>query len=129
GYPDMPAIGRRRGAGEAVQAMLLFQASAQDFALPEDLAVAPVEAEQQALLLSFQTGGEKDAVAPHDRRGVPLAGDGDFPGDVLGLAPLDGKVRLGGGPIPAWTAPPGPLLRHDKTSEGQPKDAQESPSL
>ena len=48
-----------------------------------------------ALLLLFQAGREEDAVAPDDRRGVALAGDGRLPQDVL-LGPLDRHILVAG---------------------------------
>ena len=74
----MPAVGGGGAAGVAVQAVLVLQRRLDHAALPEGPAVGPAQAEQHPLVLLLQGGGEEDAVAPDDRRGVALAGDRDL---------------------------------------------------
>ena len=39
--------------------------------------------------------GQKDAIAPDDRRRMALAWQRDLPANVLGLAPFDGRLSIG----------------------------------
>src|SRR5205814_8150676 len=39
--------------------------------------------------------GKENLLAPHDGRRMPLARQRTLPADVLGLAPLDGRLRVG----------------------------------
>src|SRR5262249_12425166 len=69
-HPDMFAVGGGRGAGETVELVLRLRLGGNDDALPEDLARAPVQAQQHALLFLEQAGREKDAITPDNGRGM-----------------------------------------------------------
>ncbi len=66
---------------------------------------------QHAFRILLQAAGQEDAVAPDDRRGMALAGNGGFPEDVLGLAPLERNAGLHGGAIQPRPTPAGPIFR------------------
>ena len=113
GDVDVFAVGGRRRAGEAVEAVLVLEARLHDGPVPKDAAVGPVEAEQFAvafLLVFIDAGGDEEAVAPDDRRRVADAGDGRLPADVLLRPPRFGEAGFGGSAVAARPAPAGPLL-------------------
>src|SRR5208282_3838890 len=106
-------------AGEAVELVLALQLGGQDGVLPEEVAVAPVEAEELAFAFLLEAGGDEDAVAPDGRRGVALAGDGHLPGDVVGLAPFQGHGAFVANAVAAGAAPAGPVAGVDRQGKGQ----------
>src|SRR5262249_51532155 len=115
------AVGRRRGAGEAVELVPKLQRRVNDLALPKDLAVASIQTQQHAFLVFEQTGSDEDAITMHDRRGMSVARNGRTPGDILhGLdagplvlpdAPGDRQVLLERTAIQARPTPARPILR------------------
>ena len=62
-----------------------------EFALPELLALAGVDGEDEALA-GLVGGGDVDVLAPGDRAGVAAAGQRDFP-EVILVGPGDGEFR------------------------------------
>ena len=69
-------------------------------------AVGEVEPHARLLGLSFADhAGQKDAVAPNDRRRPAEPVDRRLPHDVVGRAPGEGKARVVVGPSPAPSAP------------------------
>src|SRR5262249_30565458 len=66
--PDIFAVGCGGRTGVAVEAVFLLQLGGHNSSLPENLAVAAVETEENALFLLFETSGQENAVAGHDRR-------------------------------------------------------------
>ncbi len=110
--PDALAVGGGRAAGVAVELVHLLRRRGQHGLLPERLAAAPVEAEQIALLALGNVGRHENAVAPDDRRGMAHAGDGGFPRDVLGAAPVDGSFHLVGNAVAERPAPGRPFAGH-----------------
>src|SRR5207237_3611850 len=107
--PETLAVGDGGGAGVAVEVVLLLQRRRDNDPPPQLLAAAPVQAQEHALPLLLQRGREKDLVAPDHRRRVALARDGDFPRDVVGVAPAGGDVGFVGVPVAMRPAPAGPL--------------------
>src|SRR5579885_54620 len=85
--PNMLAVRDRSSTGKTVEGVFLFERCGKDDALPQDRAVAAIEADQDALAFIFEAGGDENPVAPDDGRGMPLAGDGRFPAEVFGFAP------------------------------------------
>src|SRR5690242_18051811 len=107
----MLAIRYGRGTGVAVERVLSFQRRGQHNALPEDFAVAAVQTKQHALALGFETGRDKDTLAPDNRRGMALAGDGSFPANALRRAPGVWDVLLRGRTVAARPTPARPVRR------------------
>src|SRR5262249_24465585 len=110
GDPDMLAVGGGRGAGVAVEAVLLFEGSAEDCLLPEDLAVVAVEAGEDAGQLILDAPGHEDSITPDDGRGVAVTGQPGLPADVVGVAELRRDAGLFRGAVAAWAAPAGPVF-------------------
>ena len=110
GNPYMLLVRGGGGAGIAVQIVLGLEHGPDDEVLPEELSAGAVEAEQHALALIFEAGGEEDAIAEDDGRGVAFAGDGGFPPDVFRGGPMGGDVGFAGSPVAAWAAPLGPVF-------------------
>src|SRR5262249_8848078 len=111
GNIDQLAVGRWRGARVAIELVARLKGRVSDLALPENLAVLAVEAQQDAVLLLEQARGHEDAVAVADRGGMAVARNLGAPSDVVGGAPLDRQVLLGGRPIEPRPAPGRPVFR------------------
>src|SRR5262245_61010127 len=110
GDPDVFAVSGGRGAGVAVEAVLLFERSAEDCLLPEELAVAAVDAGEDAGQLVLDAPGQEDSITPDDGRGVAVTGQPGLPADVLGVAELRRDAGLFQGAVAAWAAPAGPVF-------------------
>ena len=106
----MGAVAGGSGAGVAVEVVLAFERGGEDVLVPERLAGAPVEADEPPGGAFLDRSGEENAVADDDRGGVTRAGDGDFPADVLRVAPLGGEVGFERRPVAARSAPGGPVF-------------------
>src|SRR5262245_7417993 len=81
-----------------------------DGLLPDGLARLAVKAESDMLLFFLQASCQEDAIPPDRRRGVPAAGDGYLPGDVLSRAPLERNTGLGGGAVHPRATPLRPIF-------------------
>src|SRR5579859_6907616 len=105
-YVDMFAVSGRGRAGIAVEFMFGLQLRNENNLVPNLLAGFAIETDKHAFALVFQAGGQKDAIAPNSRRGMPFAGDLDFPGDILFVAPMKRNRRFTACPIAARSTPP-----------------------
>jgi len=107
GDEDPLSIGGRCAGGITVFLVDWLQWSLHDGLLPEDLSAGAVEAKERSLLCGGQARDGAHAIAPDDRRGVPLAWDLGFP-DRAGGIPVGRDVLLDAGPIAARAAPARP---------------------
>lgn len=80
-----------------------------DRALPKQRAVSAIQTHEGALIFLFQWLGQKNPVTPDYGGGVASLGEFDFPGNVLGGAPLQGKIAFRGFSGARGAAPHGPV--------------------
>ena len=135
--------GRGRGPGAVLVVRGLVRLFFPRGAFPDDLAGPPVDGQEHELVRhrlraprgvlrvarhAHRHGARHEhAVAPHDGRGRPAAGDLHLPADVLRFTPLDGRRRRGGHAGPLRPAPLRPepiarrLLRRDALSPAGPR--------
>ena len=134
----MLAVGDRRVGREAGGVMCSFvRKSLSHDPLPENLPVASADSNDHKLVamryweyvmrargvavLGIQGstvrygGGDEDAVAPDDRRRMPLARQRDFPADVFALAPFHGRVGVWRDASAKWSTPLRPVTFTDGT--------------
>src|SRR5947208_2800383 len=84
----------------------------EDGSLPKALAVAPVEARQDALLLFIAASDEEDAILPDDWRGMAAARHWRFPGQIQArlAIPLRRNTSFEARAIAARTSPRRPVF-------------------
>jgi len=77
------------------------------------------------LVGQFGSIGDEDAIAPDDRTGETLPLEVHFPADVFIVlaTPFKGQILLAAAPVPAATAPAGPVVRPTRAcGEDEQKD-------
>ena len=96
------------GSGSGVAVFLMNAGSggailSENFDIPESLAVLRIEAESAQGTVGFficgvfrDSGGEVDFPTEVERGRPAMAGDGDFPRDVFGVAPGERQIFGGG---------------------------------
>ena len=106
---DALAVQNRRRGGAGVRVVVDGPLRRVEAVFPEPLAGLQVVAEEQAGLLPVALdGGEEDAAAGDDGRGLAVAGGLGLPKDVVLRGPADGEVALGPGrPAVAEAGPVG----------------------
>src|SRR5262249_44178224 len=88
------AVGGWRARAGRILLMRGFWHGADDFLLPELLAVGAGESEERAPFAAVEALGQEHAVAPDDRRRVPGTRERDFPADVVRGTPGEGQRVL-----------------------------------
>lgn len=93
-----------------------------NFGLPNDFPIRAVETEDGLVLLRAVAGGEVNAIAHHRRRAVSTAGQGSFPQNVFGLAPLHWWIlSRRGDAVAGWPTPRGPIGGRNGNSGRRPE--------
>jgi hypothetical protein len=105
---DHFAVGGATGRGPAIHDVGGLGLAAPRSLLPLDLAGLAIDAEDETLIAFFERGGEEDAIAPEDWRGLADARQRGFPDDVVGF-PLNGQARLRGVAVLIRPAPARPV--------------------
>jgi len=91
-----------------------------DHAFPNGFSIETIQTEQPAFVLLCQACSQEYTVLPDDRRRVAFAGDRCLPGDIFSVAPARGEVLFAADAVTAWSAPSGPVFRHQ--GSGQEED-------
>ena len=107
---DALPIGCRRGSGVGVAAFLAPRHLLEDGPVPEYPAACAVQRQHMATTAVVRGGGDENAIAPDDRGGPGLAGQGCFPANIFPGAPAEGKPGLGGGTLTGGAAEAGPVF-------------------
>src|SRR5262249_918501 len=116
------AVGGWRARARRILLMRGFWHGADDFLLPELLAVGAGESEKRAPFAAVKALRQEHAVAPDDRRRVPGTRERDFPADVVRGAPGKGKRVLVADAGGMRSTPRWPVVGHGKGGQEQPAE-------
>src|SRR6266498_2454612 len=103
--------------------MFFLQGRFQHGLVPENLSGSSVKAEQNAVLTVQAGADSEDAVTPHNRRSVAVAGNLGGPDPVAGRSPVDRRVGFQAGAVAAWSAPAGPVLGRGQSQRSDHREA------
>ena len=127
--PDVLAIGDGRVGGVAAVAgmVALVRTASRAVCCQRTLPVSRSRASTTNFVLAGGAGpgnggGEEDAFAGDDGCGETASGDGDFPGDVVRVAPFGGGVSVGNA-VEMWAAPLEPIAGPGGEMERSPRIA------
>src|SRR5437667_5959516 len=103
--------------------MFSLQGRCQHGLVPENSPAPSVKAEQNAVL-ALRTGAHgENAVTPHNRRSVAVAGDFGAPDQIAGRTPVDRDAGFQAGAVATWPAPSGPVLGRGQRQSSEDRDA------